>query len=330
MGRIRTIKPEFHAHEDLSKLPPETHLLAAALLNYADDEGYFNAHPVLVKAGTNPLRNDPTPMDIQLHQLCKIGYIEIAQHGDKCFGRIVAFTRHQRVSHALTSKLKEKFEALPKLSRDNLELFGPELKGNREVEQGRGTAPPNPERSDSGMPRPNPEVTMLVDRIIVTHPRSAARNLSFSEVTRKQRVAVLTAMHEEMERAGVSGMEALDMIFARVEAHARDVPPDQHPFFKDVEGYFKNYDYRIPSEHFKGKENRNGNNKGKTGHTIDAAARVIQAFEDRAAAERVRGQETGETGGPGLHGLRVGTGTVRTERHRSGSEENVIEATRRV
>jgi hypothetical protein len=41
MGRIRTIKPEFWRSEDLCSLPEATHMLAAALLNYADDEGFF-------------------------------------------------------------------------------------------------------------------------------------------------------------------------------------------------------------------------------------------------------------------------------------------------
>ena len=56
MARIRTIKPEFWKHEDLSALPEITHMLAAALLGYADDEGYFNANPALVKSECLPLR----------------------------------------------------------------------------------------------------------------------------------------------------------------------------------------------------------------------------------------------------------------------------------
>ena len=55
MARIRTIKPEFWRHEDLSALPADTHMLAAALLNYADDEGYFNANPKLVEAECFPV-----------------------------------------------------------------------------------------------------------------------------------------------------------------------------------------------------------------------------------------------------------------------------------
>ena len=55
MGRIRTIKPEFWTDEDMAALDPYTRLLAIGLLNYADDEGYFNANPALVKAAVFPL-----------------------------------------------------------------------------------------------------------------------------------------------------------------------------------------------------------------------------------------------------------------------------------
>jgi len=123
MGRIRTIKPEFHAHEELSDLPPETHLFAGALVNYADDEGYFNANPVLVKAGTNPLRADKTPISEQLAQLERIGYIEVRRCGLKHYGKVVNFELHQRVSHATPSKIKSRFEELPKVSRESHETI---------------------------------------------------------------------------------------------------------------------------------------------------------------------------------------------------------------
>jgi hypothetical protein len=142
MGRIRTIKPEFHAHEELSALPPETHLFAGALVNYADDEGYFNANPVLVKAGTNPLRGDKTPISEQLTQLERIGYIEVRRCGLKHYGKVINFELHQRVSHATPSKIKSRFEELPKFAREAHEnipigsvVKGIELNG---IEQGTG------------------------------------------------------------------------------------------------------------------------------------------------------------------------------------------------
>lgn len=107
MPRIRTIKPDFWKHEDLSDLPPETHLMAAALLNYADDEGYFNANPKLVKADCCPLREDSTNVRRALEQLASIGYIDIGECEDgKKWGRVRKFCEHQRVDRARESKIK--------------------------------------------------------------------------------------------------------------------------------------------------------------------------------------------------------------------------------
>lgn len=146
MGRIRTIKPEFSAHEELSELPAETHLFAAALLTYADDEGYFNANPVLLKAGTTPLRDkDGTKLEEQLVQLERIGYIELRRDGAKAIGLVVRFSEHQRVSHPTPSKLRMKFESLPKNSGDVREPLRPEGKGKELKGTGKGKEQSAPE-----------------------------------------------------------------------------------------------------------------------------------------------------------------------------------------
>ena len=108
MARIRTIKPEFWSHEDLSALPEATHLLAAALLNYADDEGYFNANTALIKASCSPLREPSVSIHESLKHLSNIGYLQFgsADNG-KRYGRIVKFGDHQRVNRPTESKIKE-------------------------------------------------------------------------------------------------------------------------------------------------------------------------------------------------------------------------------
>ncbi len=107
MARIRTIKPEFHKHEDLSELPAETHLLAAALLNYADDEGYFNANPRLVQAECCPLRDLSVSVHDSLISLVEIGYLKMGmgEHG-KTYGYIVNFLEHQVINRPKPSKIK--------------------------------------------------------------------------------------------------------------------------------------------------------------------------------------------------------------------------------
>jgi hypothetical protein len=106
MARIRTIKPEFHADEKLSALPEATHLLAAALLNYADDEGYFNANPNLIRAACCPLREPSVTIQDSLTKLTDIGYIEIGLSPDgRRYGRIPGFLKHQVINRAKPSRI---------------------------------------------------------------------------------------------------------------------------------------------------------------------------------------------------------------------------------
>lgn len=107
MARIRTIKPEFWTHEDLSALPEATHMLAAALLNHADDEGYFNANPGLVRAACCPLREPSVSVQDSLSSLSSVGYLMLGTGADgKRYGRIVKFDDHQRVNRPTPSKIK--------------------------------------------------------------------------------------------------------------------------------------------------------------------------------------------------------------------------------
>lgn len=107
MARIRTIKPEFWKHEELSSLPEAVHMLAAALLNYCDDEGYFNANPKLVKAECSPLREPSVSTHDALTQLANIGYLRLGVGSDgKQYGQVVNFEAHQRINRKTESKIK--------------------------------------------------------------------------------------------------------------------------------------------------------------------------------------------------------------------------------
>jgi hypothetical protein len=107
VARIRTIKPEFWKHEDLCALPESTHMLAGALLNYADDFGYFNANPALVKAECCPLREPSVSIPESLRSLQEIGYIALGTcEKGRTYGRINNFSEHQRVSHPSKSKIQ--------------------------------------------------------------------------------------------------------------------------------------------------------------------------------------------------------------------------------
>lgn len=150
MARIRTIKPEFWTDEELSALPEATHILAAALLNHADDFGWFNANPALVRAACSPIREPSVSIPESLRSLQTIGYIRIGTAPcGKRYGQVVKFSEHQRVSHATKSKIAvqsitwDDFGNPPENFRSPPESFRPEQgTGNRE--QGTGIEAESP------------------------------------------------------------------------------------------------------------------------------------------------------------------------------------------
>jgi hypothetical protein len=108
MSRIRTIKPVFWTHEILSALPEPTHMLAAQLINYADDEGYFNANPGLVKAECCPLREPSVSIQSSLNSLAKIGYVRFGAGPDgRKYGQIISFEQHQVINRPTPSKIRD-------------------------------------------------------------------------------------------------------------------------------------------------------------------------------------------------------------------------------
>jgi len=109
MARIRTIKPEFWLDEDIATLSEPSMLLAIGLLNHADDEGYFNANPGLIKAAVFPLREPSKNIRGMLDELSSMGYIQVKKHDatSKTYGWIVNFKKHQRVDKPRPSEIKE-------------------------------------------------------------------------------------------------------------------------------------------------------------------------------------------------------------------------------
>jgi hypothetical protein len=141
MARIRTIKPEFWKHEALSSLHAETHMLAAALLNYADDEGYFNANPKLVQAECFPLRELSLSVQGMLSDLSNAGYLRLGKGDDgRAYGHVVNFLDHQRVNHPYPSKIKEleivwgHSVNVPGTLTEHSALNGKGMEGNKERE----------------------------------------------------------------------------------------------------------------------------------------------------------------------------------------------------
>ncbi len=104
--RIRTIKPEFHQAESLARLPREDRLLAAALLNWADDEGYFRSHPALVAGALFPFDADGRAFVTRgMAHLAEVGFLRFFEGG---IGHIAKFAEHQIINKPTKSRLSLK------------------------------------------------------------------------------------------------------------------------------------------------------------------------------------------------------------------------------
>lgn len=110
--RIRTIKPEFWKHATMAQLPAEAQLLALALLNMADDHGYFEADPRIVRGEVMPFRDDLRTIERDLMTLVRAGWVEIrTPAGHSAVGKVTKFREHQRVEKPKASKLGLYFDA---------------------------------------------------------------------------------------------------------------------------------------------------------------------------------------------------------------------------
>jgi hypothetical protein len=103
--RIRSIKPAFWKSETLASIAKEHRLLAIALLNYADDAGYFQAHDALIRGECFPFDEDSTNVRRGLDELSRIAFIALgtAESGQR-IGRVVNFSDHQRIDKPSPSK----------------------------------------------------------------------------------------------------------------------------------------------------------------------------------------------------------------------------------
>lgn len=130
MPRIRTIKPEFWSHPIIGRLPDDTQLLAIALLNFSDDEGYFSAEIHLVKSFCQPFREDYRSTTVAFQRLLEVGWIEVCEHPERGkIGRVINFKDHQVINKPTPSKLKTYW--LPEYSRSATVVLpaGKERKG---------------------------------------------------------------------------------------------------------------------------------------------------------------------------------------------------------
>ena len=104
--RIRSIKEGFWQSETLASIPKDSRLLAIAILNYADDEGYFMDVPQVIRGVLFPFDDDSSSVRRGLDDLSSIGYIRRGTtHDGKRVCHIVNFCAHQRIDRSNPSKI---------------------------------------------------------------------------------------------------------------------------------------------------------------------------------------------------------------------------------
>ena len=114
-------------------------LAAIGLLNYADDEGFFPAHPSLIRSALWPFDDDSTNVRRCLDELSCAGYISIKEHPEHGeIGHIEKFADHQRVDRANPSNLKAYyFDERSTINRRSIDAVR-----EGKVKEGNGVLPP--------------------------------------------------------------------------------------------------------------------------------------------------------------------------------------------
>lgn len=203
MGRIRSLKPEFGHSEKLSAEHSEVHLLAALLLTYADDEGYFNANPKLVQAACCPLRELFMSVPEILMRLTAVGYIEMLPgEQDRMYARVVNFFTHQRVAHPTASKIKLLVKSPENIVRPP-DTFTPDLgTGNRE--QGKEGFSREPLQHPLNHARRMMEVLGLSERILRSIEAGLVAEVQFSGNDLSETAQFITNWCIEKRRCGMT------------------------------------------------------------------------------------------------------------------------------
>lgn len=110
MARIRSAKPEFWTDPLMCALPRDVRFTFKGLWEAcADDEGRFLADPRMVKSAIWPLDDDITTKKLgaMLITLEQRGRIELYEIGGVRYGVIVNWSKHQKISHKLPSRIPE-------------------------------------------------------------------------------------------------------------------------------------------------------------------------------------------------------------------------------
>lgn len=107
MARMRSIKPEFWADQDLTRLPRDVRLLYVALWNQCDEQSRMQGDPRLVKSWCFPLDDDVTAavIDGWLDVLVAAGKVVRYEMDGSQYLHLPKLPAHQKLDPRLDSRL---------------------------------------------------------------------------------------------------------------------------------------------------------------------------------------------------------------------------------
>lgn len=144
----------------MGRIEDSAKCVALALLNFADDEGYFLAEPNLVRSSCRPFDDDSTIIRRSLDLLREAGWIEVRNHPSHGpIGRIVNFTEHQKIDRPKSSGLSGYFACEESTNDRRTIAAGKEGKGK----EGNGTVTPRSKRGGWGDAHPEPVVSLTME-----------------------------------------------------------------------------------------------------------------------------------------------------------------------
>jgi hypothetical protein len=142
MPRIRTIKPEFWASEQIGECSPNARLLFIGLWNYADDYGVYPDKPKELKAKLFPY-DDATTSEVRgwIDELVKVALLRRFDASGATYLYVTGWEKHQRIDkrnedkrHPDPIKFLEHSPMLPGMIQDGSRKKSLEGKGK----EGRG------------------------------------------------------------------------------------------------------------------------------------------------------------------------------------------------
>lgn len=156
MPRIRTLKPEHKVHRKVGQLEDRPYRLWVGLVTEADDEGRFVADADQLRALVFPYQTRLTTakVDAALDALASVGLVTLYRSNGTRYGCFPDWTEHQKISHAIPSKLppcSEDSRILQKPPEDSVlaRARGSDHEGIKDHE---GKGAPNAEPSAPALP----------------------------------------------------------------------------------------------------------------------------------------------------------------------------------